>query len=147
MAHYPGAWRLAPGQAAAPGWFEGAEFRYENDRLRLLMGNTARAGVAPDVLEAVNLRGSVERIEFIEVRLRGRGRQRILRFTASETDADGVDLNEIQYPLGDPKAMQAKSYLLERGVCMTLAPRRRTRSGSPYHTGCSHPGSTGPHCA
>ena len=50
----------------------------------------------------------------IEVHLLRNGRQRILRFTASGTDPNGLDLSEVQYPDGNSKAMQAKSLTLRR---------------------------------
>lgn len=114
LAHYMGAWRLAPGQRETPGWFAGAEFHSEAGKLKLRLTDQAGIGDAPDMLESVNVRGSAERIEFIEVRLKSGGTQRILRFTTSEADLHRIDLNEVHYPEGNPKAMQAKSYSLRK---------------------------------
>lgn len=114
LAHYMGAWRLAPGQLETPGWFAGAEFHSEAGKLKLRLTDQAGIGDAPDMLESVNVRGSAERIEFIEVRLKSGGTQRILRFTTSEADPHRIDLNEVHYPEGNPKAMQARSYSLRK---------------------------------
>jgi Family of unknown function (DUF6498) len=114
LAHYIGTWTLAAGQPQAPGWFKAAEFYEEAGRLRLRLADHAGPGDAPDALESVDLRGSAERIEWIEVRLKSGGTQRILRFTASGTDPDGLDLNELQHPEGNVKSMQARSFTLKR---------------------------------
>lgn len=116
LAHYMGAWRLAPGQLETPGWFAGAEFHSEAGKLKLRLTDQAGIGDAPDALESVNVRGNPERIEFIQVRLKSGGTQRILRFTASGADPDRIDLNEVQHPVGNPKAMQARSYSLRKLV-------------------------------
>ena len=113
LAHYLGAWESVPGQAAVAGWFGKASFDDNGGRLRLRLID-AESEAAPVELGNPTVRGNAERVEYIEVRLLTRGRQRILRFTASGTDPNGLDLSELQHPEGNPKAMQAKSFALRR---------------------------------
>lgn len=70
--------------------------------------------VPAEALEKIDVRSNTVCIEYIELRLRAPGRQRILRLTTSGTDANGLDLNEIQHPEGNPNAMQTRSFSLER---------------------------------
>jgi hypothetical protein len=118
LAHYLGSWRLTPDQAGSAGWCNGVEFSQDGGQLRLrLSDDGARGeGVAAGALERLEVRGETSRIEFIEARLRGNGRERILRFSASGERADRIDLSEIQQPEGRPRDMQARSSSFARGV-------------------------------
>jgi len=83
-------------------------------RITLTLQDHETGPVQPGMLEEINVRGDAACIEFIEVRLRDPGRERILRFTASGTHAERIDLNEIQQPAGRPRDMQARSASLVR---------------------------------
>jgi hypothetical protein len=113
LSHYLATWRLAPGEAAPPGWF--ATIHLEEAKGRIAVRLTSQpGGVHADVLESASVRGDAARIEWIEVRLRGGGRTRVLRFTAPGAGGERLDLSEVQQPDGKPKAMQAKSFSLVR---------------------------------
>jgi flagellar biosynthesis protein FliQ len=113
LAHYLGGWRLAPGENAPPGWFAGIEFRQSGGKLGVHLVSQP-GGAETWTLQSANVRGDASRIEWIEVRLRASGRERILRFTAPGAGGDRLDLNEMQQPEGNPRAMQARSFALMR---------------------------------
>ena len=113
LSQYIGRWHLAPGEPNEPGWFALAALRESGGTLKAALWSWAHAGpVADGELEA-SLHGRTERVEFIELRHAGSGKVRILRFSAS---ALGIVLNEVHYPEGNAKAMQARSFALERVV-------------------------------
>lgn len=115
LSNYFGTWRLAPGEHSPPGWFAGIVFMQNGSRfsLRLTSQPGARAG---EKLEAAEVRGDAGRVESIEVRVRGGGKRRVLRFTASGTDAGRIDLHEVQHPEGKPRDAQARSFSLVRSA-------------------------------
>jgi hypothetical protein len=116
LSHYLGSWRLAPGDSAPPGWFAGIDLAQNGGKLGVHLISQPD-GTGEDTLVAATVRGDVTRVEWIEVRLRGGGRagntERILRFTAA---GERVDLHEIQQPVGNPRAMQARSFTLVRAA-------------------------------
>ena len=114
LAHYLSGWALAPGEQLKPGWIARVQFREEGGRIRLRLEDHETGAVQTGALQKIDLRGNTARVEFIEVRLLDAGRERILRFTASGTHGDRIDLNEIQQPAGKPRDMQARSVSLVR---------------------------------
>jgi hypothetical protein len=114
LAHYAGAWRADPRAAVPPGWIARAEFRAAGGKTMVRLWSQAAAGLADEGEFEAALRGNAQRVEFIEARQRSNGRARIARFTGSDAGASHVDLNEIQHPEGNPKAMQARSLTLQR---------------------------------
>lgn len=114
LAHYLGAWRAGPETAVPPGWIARAEFRDAGGKLKVKLWSQAERGLAEEGEFDAAVRGGAGRVEFLEVRQQGDGRVRIARFTGSDAGAGRIDLNEIQHPEGNPKAMQAKSLSLQR---------------------------------
>ena len=111
--HYAGRWRLAPNEIAPPGWFAAIELRDNGGKLGVHLTHQPGAATA-ETLEGATVHGDAAHIDWIEVRLQGGGRRRILRFTASETDAGRLDLSEVQYPENNRTATQMKSFSLVR---------------------------------
>ena len=97
-----------------PGWLARAEFRDSGGKTMVKLWSQAGTGLAEEGECDAQVRGSAGRVEFIEVRQHAGGRVRIARFTGSDAGAGHIDLNEIQHPEGNPKAMQAKSLTLQR---------------------------------
>src|SRR5260221_7137200 len=111
--HYIGGWRPAPNEIAPPGWFAAIEFRGNGRKLRVQPTHQAR-GANAETLAGATVHGDAAHIDWIEVRLHGGGRRRILRFTASATEAGRLDLSEVQYPENNRTATQMKSFSLVR---------------------------------
>jgi hypothetical protein len=107
--HFLGSWRLAPDQAGAVDWCTGVVFSQNCGQVHLRLADNGAPGSAPDATAGVQVRGDADRIEYIEARLRGAGRERILRFSASGERDDRIDLTEIQQPEGRPREMQART--------------------------------------
>lgn len=115
LAHYLGAWAVAPDAPVPAGWIARAEFREEAGRLKARLrtqGGSHGGAFERELVAAV--RGDGKRVEFIDVRTRDQGVVRIARFTGSDAGAGRIDLNEIQHPEGRPNAMQARSSSLRR---------------------------------
>ena len=114
LAHYMGIWRLPPDMSQTPGWFERAEFYSESGKLRMRFYDKAGEGDAPDTLERVNVKGTAECIEYIEVRLNSGGLRRILYFSAFGAAPDALELSELRFPRGEGEPAESQTYSLRR---------------------------------
>jgi len=114
LSHYLGGWRLAAGTSAPPGWFASIELRESAGKVGVRLLSQPGAGGAESV-EGTRVSGTAAAIDWIEVRLRSPGRQRILRFAPSQVaGAGGLELTEVQQPEGDSRAAQMRSFSLAR---------------------------------
>jgi hypothetical protein len=114
LSHYVGGWRLRTGENAPPGWFDSIAFVDRAGKLGVHL--TSQAGTQTgETLAGAKVHGTTSAIDWIELRLHGAGRERILRFAPSQlAGAAGLELTEVQQPEGNPKAAQMRSFSLVR---------------------------------